>query len=186
MTTTHQDCRTLDAQDPLAPLRDHFSLPAGVIYLDGNSLGVAPKATAARVADVVTREWGADLIQSWNTASWFDLPQRLGNQLAPLIGAGPNEVQRQDWHQALAATVSRMEAGGATLVDLNETVLERFHEYRTHAPLDFKTPKGRAPLAQDVRLLITTAAVMDLVYAEYDDLYMEQLRSGTNVRVQAL
>ena len=92
MTTTHQDCRTLDAQDPLAPLRDHFSLPAGVIYLDGNSLGVAPKATAARVADVVTREWGADLIQSWNTASWFDLPQRLGNQLAPLIGAGPNEV----------------------------------------------------------------------------------------------
>ena len=46
--------------------------------------------------------------------------------------------------------------------------------------------KGRAPLAQDVRLLITTAAVMDLVYAEYDDLYMEQLRSGTNVRVQAL
>ena len=92
MTTTHQDCRTLDAQDPLAPLRDHFSLPAGVIYLDGNSLGVLPKATAARVADVVTREWGADLIQSWNTASWFDLPQRLGNQLAPLIGAGPNEV----------------------------------------------------------------------------------------------
>ena len=59
-----------------------------------------------------------------------------------------SEVRRQDWHQALAATVSRMEAGGATLVDLNETVLERFHEYRTHAPLDFKTPTGRAPLAQ--------------------------------------
>ena len=92
MTTTLQDCRALDAQDRLAPLREHFTLPPGVIYLDGNSLGVAPKATAARVADVVTREWGADLIQSWNTASWFDLPQRLGNQLAPLIGAGPNEV----------------------------------------------------------------------------------------------
>ena len=100
------------------------------------------------------------------------------DQHVPALTASP------DWE--LAATVSRMEAGGATLVDLNETVLERFHEYRTHAPLDFKTPKGRAPLAQDVRLLITTAAVMDLVYAEYDDLYMEQLRSGTNVRVQAL
>jgi len=97
-----------------------------------------------------------------------------------------SEVQRQDWHQALAATVSRMEAGGATLVDLNETVLERFHEYRTHAPLDYKTPRGSAPLAQDVRLLITTAAVMDLVYTEYADLYMQQLQSGTNVRVQAL
>ena len=111
MTTTHQDCRTLDAQDPLAPLRDHFSLPAGVIYLDGNSLGVAPKATAARVADVVTREWGADLIQSWNTASWFDLPQRLGNQLAPLIGAGKDEVVCTDstsinLYKALSAALS--------------------------------------------------------------------------------
>ena len=79
MTITLEDCRALDAQDPLAPLRGHFSLPAGVIYLDGNSLGVLPKAAAARVADVVAREWGADLIKSWNTASWFDLPQRLGN-----------------------------------------------------------------------------------------------------------
>ena len=92
MTITLQDCRALDAQDPLAPLRDHFTLPPGMIYLDGNSLGVAPQAAAARVADVVAREWGTDLIKSWNTASWFDLPQRLGNQLAPLIGAGKDEV----------------------------------------------------------------------------------------------
>ena len=92
MSITLQDCRTRDAQDPLRALRDHFALPPGVIYLDGNSLGVAPKAAAARVADVVTREWGTDLIKSWNTASWFDLPQRLGNQLAPLIGAGKDEV----------------------------------------------------------------------------------------------
>lgn len=92
MPITQQDCRTRDAQDPLRSLRDHFSLPDGVIYLDGNSLGVLPKAAAARVADVVTREWGTDLIKSWNTNSWFDLPQRLGNQLAPLIGAGQGEV----------------------------------------------------------------------------------------------
>ena len=92
MPITQQDCRTRDAQDPLRSLRDHFSLPDGVIYLDGNSLGVLPKTAAARVADVVTREWGTDLIKSWNTNSWFDLPQRLGNQLAPLIGAGQDEV----------------------------------------------------------------------------------------------
>ena len=92
MTITLQDCRALDAQDPLAPLRSHFTLPPGVIYLDGNSLGVLPTAAAARVADVVAREWGTDLIQSWNTARWFDLPQRLGDQLAPLIGAGAGEV----------------------------------------------------------------------------------------------
>ena len=95
MTTLH-DCLRLDALDPLAPLRAHFSLPEGVIYLDGNSLGVLPRAAAARVADVVTREWGTDLIRSWNTASWFDLPQRLGNQIAPLIGAGQGEVVATD------------------------------------------------------------------------------------------
>jgi len=96
------------------------------------------------------------------------------------------ELQRQDWHHALNATVSRMEAGGATLVDLNETILEKFHEYRTHVPLDCTTPKGNEPVAQDVRLLITTAAVMDLVFTEYADVYMTQLQTGTTVRVQPL
>ena len=95
MTTLH-DCLRLDALDPLAPLRAHFSLPPGVIYLDGNSLGVLPAATAARVAQVVTQEWGTDLIKSWNSAGWFDLPQRLGNQIAPLIGAGQGEVVATD------------------------------------------------------------------------------------------
>ena len=58
MTLTLQDCRALDAQDPLRALRDQFTLPEGVIYLDGNSLGVLPKTAAARVAAAVTEEWG--------------------------------------------------------------------------------------------------------------------------------
>jgi kynureninase len=90
--TTLNDCRALDARDPLRPLRDQFTLPAGVIYLDGNSLGVLPQAAAARVAQVITEEWGRDLIRSWNSAGWFHLPQRLGNKLAPLIGAQAGEV----------------------------------------------------------------------------------------------
>ncbi|RQP26044.1 kynureninase [Piscinibacter terrae] len=90
--TTRQDCLALDAQDPLAPLREQFELPDGVTYLDGNSLGVLPRTAAARVADVVTREWGQDLIRSWNTAGWIDMPQRIGNKIARLIGAGENEV----------------------------------------------------------------------------------------------
>ncbi|HYW56048.1 MAG TPA: kynureninase [Polaromonas sp.] len=93
---TLDGCRALDAGDTLRPLRDHFALPEGVIYLDGNSLGVSPKTTAARVADVITREWGKDLIRSWNDAGWFHLPQRLGNKIAPLIGAGPDEVVATD------------------------------------------------------------------------------------------
>lgn len=89
---TLQDCLQRDAADPLRSLRDLFSIPVGVIYLDGNSLGVMPKTAAARTAEVVTQEWGQGLIRSWNTAGWFNLPQRLGNRIAPLIGAGQDEV----------------------------------------------------------------------------------------------
>ena len=85
-------CIALDARDPLASLRDRFALPHDVIYLDGNSLGAQPRATAARVADVVKREWGVDLIASWNTAGWIDAPARIGDALAPLIGARRGEV----------------------------------------------------------------------------------------------
>jgi kynureninase len=94
--TTLQDCQALDAQDPLRALREQFQLPPNTIYLDGNSLGVLPRTTAARVADVVTREWGTDLIQSWNKNHWFELPQRVGDKIARLIGAGPGEVVAAD------------------------------------------------------------------------------------------
>ena len=90
--TTLADCRARDAQDPLQHLRDLFTLPEGVIYLDGNSLGVMPKAAAARAAEVVTQEWGQGLIRSWNTAGWVNLPHKLGNKIAHLIGAGDGEV----------------------------------------------------------------------------------------------
>lgn len=85
--TTRTHCLTLDAQDPLAPLRNQFALPAGVIYLDGNSLGARPVAALERAQAVIAEEWGNGLIRSWNSAGWADLSQRLGNRLAPLIGA---------------------------------------------------------------------------------------------------
>jgi len=94
--TTLKDCRALDAQDPLRPLCAQFVLPEGVIYLDGNSLGVLPKNAAARVARAVTEEWGQGLIRSWNSAGWFDLPQRLGDKIAQLVGAKPGEVVATD------------------------------------------------------------------------------------------
>ena len=93
---SRDDCLALDAADPLAPLRDLFALPDGVIYLDGNSLGALPKVTAQRIDQVVRAEWGIDLIRSWNTAGWIDLPQRLGDKIARLIGAGRGEVMVAD------------------------------------------------------------------------------------------
>ena len=94
--TTQQDCIALDAQDPLRDLRKLFTLPEATIYLDGNSLGVMPAAAPARVADVVTREWGTDLIQSWNKNGWFAMPQKVGDKIARLIGAAPGTVVATD------------------------------------------------------------------------------------------
>jgi kynureninase len=94
--TTLQDCRALDAQDPLRGLREQFVLPAGVIYLDGNSLGPLPKHTGDRIARAVREEWGEGLIGSWNTAGWFELPQRVGDRIATLVGARAGEVVATD------------------------------------------------------------------------------------------
>ncbi len=88
------------AADPLAAWRDRFELSApGVdgrelVYLDGNSLGRTPLRTIARLDEVVRHEWAGDLIRSWD--HWLDLPQRVGDRLAPLIGAGPGEVAVHD------------------------------------------------------------------------------------------
>ncbi|MEJ8849068.1 kynureninase [Variovorax rhizosphaerae] len=118
---TLDDCRALDAQDPLAALRDQYILPKGVIYLDGNSLGVLPKAAPARIAEVVAKEWGEGLIRSWNSAGWFDLPQRLGDKVGRLIGAAPGEVVCTDstsinLYKVLFAALSQQAATGRKLV----------------------------------------------------------------------
>lgn len=90
--TPRSHCVELDARDPLAPLHDAFELPGGVIYLDGNSLGALPRATAQRVQAVVEQEWGVGLIRSWNTAGWIDLAQRIGDKIAALVGAAAGQL----------------------------------------------------------------------------------------------
>ncbi|MCW3478414.1 kynureninase [Neisseriaceae bacterium JH1-16] len=89
---TLEECRQADTRDPLGPLKQRFSLPDGVIYLDGNSLGVLPNTARARSTEVIDQEWGVGLIRSWNTANWFELPSRLGNKLGQLLGAHEDEV----------------------------------------------------------------------------------------------
>lgn len=89
---TRAACATLDRADPLASLRSQFDLPDGVIYLDGNSLGALPRATAARLTDAVVKDWGKGLIRSWNEAHWIDLPHQVGDKIARLIGANQGDV----------------------------------------------------------------------------------------------
>ena len=82
----------LDRSDPLASFRKEFYIPKGMIYMDGNSLGVMPKAASKRVRKVTDREWGHDLIKSWNMAEWFNAPHRIGDKIARIIGAEKGEV----------------------------------------------------------------------------------------------
>jgi kynureninase len=89
---TLDKARQLDAADPLREMRDRFVLPEGIIYLDGNSLGALPKVTSAHLREIVERQWGADLITSWNRHGWIDWPERIAGKLSPLLGAKPNEL----------------------------------------------------------------------------------------------
>lgn len=96
MRHTLADVQLLDRNDPLAVFRDRFSLPEGVIYLDGNSLGALPRGVKARMDDVVSNQWGEGLIRSWNTHDWIDLPGRVGDRIARLVGAAPGTVTVAD------------------------------------------------------------------------------------------
>jgi kynureninase len=120
MTISRADCEAMDAADPLAEARKRFIIPENVIYLDGNSLGALPATTPARIADVIKREWGVDLVRSWNAHDWIGLPARVGAKIASLIGARADEVIAADSTSVnlfkLAAAAMRFQAPRRVIV----------------------------------------------------------------------
>lgn len=136
---SRDDAVALDRTDPLAPLREQFSLVPAVIYLDGNSLGVPPKAAAARAAAVIGSEWGEGLIRSWNTAGWFALPRRLGNKLAPLIGAGQDEVVVTD---TISANLFKILSAALRLADRRDPKRRVIVSERSNFPTDLYIAQG--------------------------------------------
>jgi kynureninase len=136
----HRDeAAALDRDDALAPLREQFALADGVIYLDGNSLGVPPKASASRAADVISAEWGEGLIRSWNTAGWFALPKRLGNKLAPLIGAGEDEVVVTD---TISANLFKILSAALKLANERDPKRRVIVSERSNFPTDLYIAQG--------------------------------------------
>jgi kynureninase len=130
---TRDEALALDAADPLAPLRAQFSIPPGVIYLDGNSLGVLPKAAPARVAQVVNEEWGQGLIRSWNSAGWIDLPRRVGDKIARLVGAQPGELVVAD---STSVNLFKVLSAALTLASAETPGRRRILSERSNFPTD--------------------------------------------------
>ncbi|MEW9532959.1 kynureninase [Microbispora sp. NPDC049125] len=131
MATSRTECQALDAQDPLRSFREEFSLPPGIVYLLGNSLGALPRRTPERVARTVETEWGVHLGASWNTAGWWDLPQTTGDRLAPLIGAGPGQVLAGDStsvciFKAVAAALPLRPGRNVIISDLDNFPTDRY------------------------------------------------------------
>ena len=91
-----EEALVFDAADPIAGARDRFALSEGVVYLDGNSLGPPPREVFERIAEVLRDEWSSDLVRSWTSHGWIELPERVAGAIATLIGADPIEVAVAD------------------------------------------------------------------------------------------
>ena len=144
MEDLRQRAATLDASDPLAGRRQRFSIPDGLVYLDGNSLGVLPAHVPARVADAVTRGWGQQLIRGWNTEGWIDLPRRIGDRIAPLIGAEAGSVLCAD---STSINLAKLLQAALAMVPERQVVLSDTGNF----PTDLYVAQGQ--LAQGGRLV---------------------------------
>jgi kynureninase len=123
LTAARELARDLDAKDPLASLRSHFDIPEGTLYFDGNSLGPLTFRSREVLHRTIEFEWRERLIRSWNE-DWLEMPQRVGNLIAPLIGAAPDTVICADntsinLHKALMAAVALRTERSEIVVDVN-------------------------------------------------------------------
>lgn len=148
--TTRQDCLDLDAADPLGEVRSRFSLPDGVIYLDGNSLGALPLAAAGAVQDAVERQWGGDLIASWNKHRWIGLPQKVGSKIARLIGAEADEVVAAD---SVSVNLFKLAAAAVGAQQGRRVVLTENGDF----PTDLYILQGLAGMMPEVELRVVAS-----------------------------
>ena len=139
MTLTLEHCRALDARDPLRSLRDLYVIPKDLIYLDGNSLGVMPKSVPGRISRAVEHEWGVGLIRSWNSAGWYEMPQRLGDKIAPLVGARAGEVVATD---TTSINLYKVLSAAITIAQANDPSRRIIVSERSNFPTDLYIAQG--------------------------------------------
>ena len=166
------------------PRKDLFELPEGVIYLDGNSLGVLPKGAAARATQVIEQEWGGQLIRAWNSAGWMDLPRVVGDRIGQLIGAPAGSVATGDTlsikvYQALAAALKMRPDRRVILSDSGNFPSDLYMAQGLIGTID-KGYELRTPAPEDVADAITEdVAVVMLTHVDYRSGRMHDMNAIT-------
>lgn len=183
--TTRADMTGLDRCDPLRVLRDQFLIPNGIIYLDGNSLGLLPKRASVRARETIESEWGRSVISGWNDHHWIDLPQRVGGKIAALIGADDDEVVACD---STSANLFKVLAAALSLRPGRRTIVTN----RGNFPTDVYIAEGLARFAGcEVRYaessdiaaaLDDTVAAVSFTHVDYKSCRIEDM-AGITARV---
>jgi kynureninase len=175
-----EQARQRDAADPLAFTRARFELPDGTIYLDGNSLGALPAAAPAALANIAERQWGDDLIASWNKHGWIDWPTRIAAKLAPIVGAAPDELLIAD---STSVCLFKLLAAAVRARPDRKTILTQQRNF----PTDLYVVQGLCDLL-DLRLKAVPAdavhgaidedtAVVTLTHVDYRSASIHDMRA---------
>lgn len=166
------------------PRKDLFDIPEGVIYLDGNSLGVLPKGAAARAVAVIEQEWGQQLIRAWNSAGWMDLPRVVGDRIAGLIGAPEGSVATGDTlsikvYQALDAALKMRSDRRVILSDNGNFPTDLYMAQGLMGTIG-KGHELRTPTPEEVADAITEdVAVVMLTHVDYRSGRMHDMKAIT-------
>ena len=153
---TLDEAQQRDAADPIGFARERFKLPEGIIYLDGNSLGALPAGAPAALAHTAERQWGDDLIASWNKHEWIDWPTRIAARLAPIVGAKPCELLIAD--STSVSLFKRLSAAVRTRPG-RRTILTQ----RRNFPTDLYVAQGLAEMLDLQLKAVTSDEVIDAI-----------------------
>jgi kynureninase len=180
---TRENAQKLDASDPLAFARQRFLLPANVIYLDGNSLGALPAAAPNALASA-QRQWGDDLISSWNKHGWIDWPTRIAAKLAPIVGAKPSELLIAD---STSVCLFKLLAAAAKARPGRKTILSQKRNF----PTDLYVAQGLADMLglrvqsveseEIIGAIDNDTAVVTLTHVDYRSAAFYDLRAINQV-----
>ena len=148
-----------DRRDPLLRLRARFHLPPGMLYFDGNSLGPLPKKSRERLLRVIDREWGEDLVRSWNVHRWMDGPRTVGRKIARLVGAESDEVVVAD---SVSVNLFKLLSAALDLRPGRSVILSEDRQF----PTDLYMAQGLTQVRGDVRLRTVERSKLTLALDE--------------------